>query len=148
MKSFGSACRSNNVIPLLSIGGWSGSVYFSQLVSTAAKRQAFSSAIKSYLTQYSLYGVDLDWEYPGQSGAGSNVVSPQDSANLLLFLGSLRAALGSSKYITAAVPTSPWVGSNGNPLADVSKYARFLNYINLMAVGGLLYRGLFIGRRN
>ena len=72
-------------------------------------------------------------EYPNESGAG-NAYSSADAANLLSFFKSLRSALGSSKIISAAVTPLPWLGSNGDPLTDVSAYASVMTYANIMSV--------------
>ncbi|KAF7351122.1 Glycoside hydrolase family 18 protein [Mycena sanguinolenta] len=112
-------------------GGWGGSTFFSQAVSTAANRATFVSALSGAVSTFGLDGIDIDWEYPNQAGAG-NPFNPSDSANLLLLLTSLRAALGTSKIISAAVTDLPWVGSDGNPLTDMSAYAAQMTYANLM----------------
>ncbi|KAJ3886018.1 glycoside hydrolase superfamily, partial [Lentinula edodes] len=70
-------------------------------------------------------------EYPNEVGAG-NINSPSDAANFLTFLTQLRTALGSSKIISAAVPDTPWLGSNGSPLTNVSAYAGQMTYLNIM----------------
>ncbi|KAI0638625.1 glycoside hydrolase family 18 protein [Trametes polyzona] len=116
---------------VLSIGGWSGSYWFSQAMSSAANRSTFVNACVSAVNTYKLDGIDIDWEYPGESGAG-NPHSSSDSANLLSFFTSLRSALGSSKIISAAVTQLPWVGSNGQPLSNVSAYAAQMTYANIM----------------
>ncbi|EJD51005.1 glycoside hydrolase [Auricularia subglabra TFB-10046 SS5] len=116
---------------VLSVGGWGGSYWFSQAVSSAANRTTFVNSIVSAINTYGLAGVDIDWEYPNSSGAG-NPHSPNDAANLLSFLTQLRSALGSSKIISAAVPHLPWIGSNGQPLTDVSAYAAQMTYVNIM----------------
>ncbi|KAI0658625.1 glycoside hydrolase family 18 protein [Cubamyces menziesii] len=116
---------------VLSIGGWGGSYWFSQAMSSAANRSTFVNACVSAVNTYNLDGIDIDWEYPGESGAG-NPHSTSDSANLLSFFQSLRSALGSSKIISAAVTQLPWVGSNGSPLTNVSAYASVMTYANIM----------------
>lgn len=72
-------------------------------------------------------------EYPNSPGAGQPY-SPNDSANLLLFFAALRTELGPSKLITAAVTQLPWLDPNGNPLTDVSAYAKQMDYVNIMCV--------------
>ncbi|KAJ3971990.1 glycoside hydrolase family 18 protein [Lentinula raphanica] len=116
---------------VLSVGGWGGSVYFSQCVGSAANRTTFLNTLVSAVNTFGLDGIDIDWEYPNEVGAG-NINSPSDAANLLTFLTQLRSALGSSKIISAAVPDVPWLGSNGSPLTDVSAYAAQMTYINIM----------------
>ncbi|KAF8514622.1 glycoside hydrolase superfamily [Gautieria morchelliformis] len=115
----------------LSIGGWGGSTSFSQAVSSSGNRTTFVNACVDAVNTYGLDGIDIDWEYPNLPGAG-NPFSPSDAANLLSFFTQLRAALGSSKIISAAVTDLPWIGSNGQPLTDVSAYAAQLTTANIM----------------
>ncbi|KAJ3796868.1 glycoside hydrolase [Lentinula aff. detonsa] len=116
---------------VLSVGGWGGSVYFSQCVASAANRTTFANTLVSAVNTFGLDGIDIDWEYPNEVGAG-NINSPSDAANLLTFFTQLRTALGSSKIISAAVPDTPWLGSNGSPLTNVSAYAAQMTYLNIM----------------
>ncbi|KAJ7578635.1 glycoside hydrolase family 18 protein [Mycena floridula] len=112
---------------VLSVGGWGGCFYYSNSVSTAANRATFVAALVSAVNTYGLAGIDLDWEFPNNEGAGQPF-SSADSANLLTFITSLRP----SKIISAAVSHLPWLGANGNPLTDVSKYAAQMTYVNIM----------------
>ncbi|KAK7057589.1 glycoside hydrolase family 18 protein [Favolaschia claudopus] len=116
---------------VLSVGGWSGSGAFHQITGNSSTRSKLVSALKSAVTNYKLDGIDIDWEYPNDAGAG-NAYGPADAANLLIFLKQLRTALGSSKIISAAVTDLPWLGANGRPLTDLSEYASQLTYANLM----------------
>lgn len=71
---------------------------------------------------------------------GCNVVSPSDSANFLLFLTALRKdPVGANLRLTAAVGLGPFVGSDGNPMTDVSQFASVLNHI------GMRLRHLYYG---
>ncbi|EPT00833.1 hypothetical protein FOMPIDRAFT_137426 [Fomitopsis schrenkii] len=115
---------------VLSIGGWTGSTYFSQVM-TSANRGAFVQACVDAVNTYNLDGIDIDWEYPNQPG-DNHPYSPSDAANLLSFFTALRSALGTGKIISAAVSDLPWVGSNGSPLTDVSAYAKQMTYANIM----------------
>lgn len=45
--------------PLFSIGGWTGSLYFSSLVDTPAKQTTFAKQIQRFMAQYGFEGVDL-----------------------------------------------------------------------------------------
>ncbi|KIM37879.1 glycoside hydrolase family 18 protein [Hebeloma cylindrosporum] len=116
---------------VLSIGGWEGSQWFSHVCSTAVNRMTFVEAVVNAVKTYDLDGIDIDWEFPNSKGSG-NPYSPNDAANFLHLIQSLRTALGSSKIISAAVGHTPWLGSNGLPLTDVSSFAENLNFIHIM----------------
>ncbi|KAJ7094645.1 glycoside hydrolase [Mycena belliarum] len=116
----------------LSVGGWTGSQHFSSVVSTDQNRMKFVKNICALYNQFHLDGIDIDWEYPGHQGEGDNEVSPNDTANLLAFLQLLRRKLPSSAAITAATLPTPFYGANGQPLRDVSAFAKVFNWITLM----------------
>lgn len=116
----------------VSVGGWTGSAYFSDLVATSSSRKSFVSNIVDLYNQYNLDGIDLDWEYPGAMGAPGNAVAPADSANFLSFLKELRAALPSGALITAATQVWPFYDENGAPLKDVSDFAAIFDWILIM----------------
>ncbi|KAG8983847.1 hypothetical protein FRB90_005699, partial [Tulasnella sp. 427] len=86
----------------LSVGGWTGSKYFSTAVSTSSNRQTFANNILAVYNKFDVDGIDIDWEYPGTSGNGGNIISSSDSANYLSFLKILRATLPDGAVITAA----------------------------------------------
>ena len=119
----------------LSIGGWDGSKYFSQAVSTPSNTATFVNNIKKAVSTYGVDGVDIDWEYPGVQGAGGNIVSPSDTVNFLSFLQQLRSALGPSVLITAAVSTSPFYLPSSNSSSATNTFNSFgkvLDYITIM----------------
>lgn len=116
----------------ITIGGWTGSQYFSDAVKTASNRETFASNIVAMVNEYGADGVDIDWEYPGQNGAPGNIINSADSANLLTFLALLRNKFGSDKIISLATPTNVWFGSNGQPLTDVSSYAKYIDHVLIM----------------
>ncbi|KAJ7503010.1 glycoside hydrolase family 18 protein [Mycena galericulata] len=128
---------------VLSVGGWSGSAYFHQIADSSANRSKFVSTLSSTVFDYGLDGIDIDWEYPNGAGAGNCLwicrcsKSPQlikgspSSARVrhLVFSDHLLTGIqGGSKIISAAVTDLPWLGSNGNPLTNVSAYASELTY--------------------
>lgn len=116
----------------LSIGGWTGSVYFSPAVSTPWGRQTFADNIAKVYNQYNLDGINIDNEYWGIKGADGNIFAPEDSANFLLWLDVLRRTLPPSAIISAATQVWPFAGPDGNPLADVSGFAKYLDHITIM----------------
>ncbi|EKM57063.1 glycoside hydrolase family 18 protein [Phanerochaete carnosa HHB-10118-sp] len=130
LPQFVEAAHSHNTKALLTIGGWTGSMYFSSLVGNADNRTAFVNASMQLVNQYNLDGLDFDWEYPGSSG-DCNVNSPDDTQNFLSFLQELRGQ-ASNLTLSAAVSLKPWVDSSGNPSTDVSGFAKALDYIAIM----------------
>ncbi|KAG1755573.1 glycoside hydrolase family 18 protein [Suillus lakei] len=116
----------------LSIGGWTGSHYFSQAVSTPANRNTFVNNICSTYAQYNLDGIDIDWEYPGQAGSQGNTESPSDEENMLEFLKLLRQRLPPSAKISAAVQDTPFAGPDGQPIKDASGFAEIVDWCLLM----------------
>ena len=107
------------------------------------------------LSQYGLDGVEFEcslhstfhicscsqvhsWEYPGKQGIGCNVVSANDSVNFLSVLQTFREQDGAQNLIlSAVVATTPFVGSDGMPLSDVSGFADVLDYIGLPDIAAL-----------
>ncbi|WVF72941.1 hypothetical protein IAT40_007759 [Kwoniella sp. CBS 6097] len=116
----------------LSIGGWTGSVYFSTICSSSANRQTFINAILDAYKLYNIDGIDIDWEYPGTTGADGNGISPSDSANFLLLLQELRAALPDGALISLATQVWPFADANGSPMRDVSGFAKVIDWILIM----------------
>ena len=109
-----------------------GRRYFSSAVASAQSRQTFTANILALYRQFSLDGIDLDWEYPGQAGNAGNQVGAQDAANFLEFLRVLRATLPAGAVITAAAQTAPFAGPDGRPMKDVAPFAEALDWVLLM----------------
>jgi chitinase len=86
----------------------------------------------SNVADYSCFS-PIDHEYPNSQGIGCNSIRDTDSANYLKFLKILRREIGPNKLVTAAVATSPFNGPDGNPLEDVSEFAKYFDYLNLMS---------------
>ncbi|KAJ7639210.1 chitinase [Roridomyces roridus] len=139
MPQFVSAAHAHGVKALVTVGGWTGSRYWSSNIATAANRTAFVNTLVSLATQYNLDGLDFDWEYPSASGIGCNTNSPSDTANFLSFIQELRQdPVGAKLILSAATAITPFIDADGNPSADVSEFAKVLDHIALMVydVGG------------
>ncbi|KAK4700371.1 chitinase, partial [Phenoliferia sp. Uapishka_3] len=111
---------------LLSVGGQTGTYYFSPLVGTASSRATFSQTILRTVQQYGFDGADIDWEYPNYNDG--NLYNSADSDNLLSFVAVLRQTMG-SLLITMAAPPFGWFGADGNHLANTAPYATYVDYI-------------------
>ena len=78
---------------VLSVGGWDHSTYFSDVASTAARRETFAQSCLDLILEPNLDGVDLDWEYPVSGGTDGVIHRPQDKQNFTLLLRAIRQKL-------------------------------------------------------
>lgn len=139
--------RHPNFKILISVGGWTGSGYFSDALATASSREKFADAIIDRFILGNLPkigsaggkgvaagifdGVDIDWEYPIGGGNTGNHYSPMDAHNLTAFYALMRAKLDSINphlFLTAAVPATESVLGN----YQIRKDEKYLDWYNLM----------------
>ena len=123
---------------LLSVGGWGGCKYFSDAAFTEASRQKFTNSAVAVLKKHNIDGIDIDWEYPAQVGAG-NIFRPEDKQNYTLFLKSLRDGLDKQGKADGRTGTNHYLltTATGGDTAFVShtelgKAQRYLDYVNIM----------------
>jgi chitinase len=76
--------------------------------------------------------ISNSWEYPNHQGIGCNTISVNDTANFLAFLQELRVNLAKKLTLSAAVSVVPFNDATGNPSADVSGFAKVLDYVVVM----------------
>ncbi|KAJ7128921.1 chitinase [Mycena crocata] len=127
LPQFVSAAQKNGVKAGLSIGGWTGSQYFSANLASASNRTSFVKSVTDLIQKYHLDLVDFDWEYPGVQGTGCNIVSASDTDNFLLMLQELRASpIASNITISAATAVVPFPTTNTSTIAE---FATVLNWI-------------------
>ncbi|MHA6763378.1 glycoside hydrolase family 18 protein [Streptacidiphilus sp. PAMC 29251] len=139
--------------PIITLGGWSWSTYFSSAAATPASRQKLvSSCIDQFIkgdlpvldgqnggqgAAAGIFdGIDIDWEYPGGGGADGNQVSPQDGHNYTLLLQEFRKqldALGAQtgKHYLLTADTS--AGRPKVAQLELAKAAKSVDWFNLMA---------------
>lgn len=109
---------------LLSVGGW-GSGNFSEMAGDETSRLAFAKDCKRVVEEYGLDGIDIDWEYPGQGGAGISS-SPQDEANFTLLMRDLRRTLGKNRLLTCATVSNC-------AYYDIEHSMKYMDFINIMS---------------
>jgi chitinase len=120
----------------ISLGGWTGSKYFSNAALTPESRAAH---VKSCIDQWLkgdvagkgvaagiFDGIDLDWEWPSGEGNPGNVIRPQDKQNLTKLLLEYRIQLARlglwthrSYDLTAFLPANPVALDTGFETAKV-----------------------------
>lgn len=120
---------------LVSVGGWLWSGNFSDMALTPQSRKIFIQSVIEFIDRYKLDGLDIDWEYPGQVGAG-NHFRPEDKQNYTLILKELRQRFDQEEkklhrklYLTiAAGGTSEWMEHT-----EMDQVQKYVDTINLMA---------------
>ncbi|MGF7218282.1 chitinase [Spirosoma lacussanchae] len=123
---------------LLSIGGWGGCKYFSDVALTDQARQKFTNSAVSLLRKHKLDGIDIDWEYPAQVGA-DNIYRPEDKQTYTLLLKALRDGLdqqgqqdrrtGANHYL---LTTATGVDTAFVNHTELGKAQQYLDYVNIM----------------
>src|SRR3569623_715405 len=118
---------------LISIGGWGGSHNFSDAVLTDTAREAFAASAVAIVKKYNLDGVDIDWEYPNDIGAG-NIYRPEDKHNYTLMFEKLRLHLDTlEKQSGRMLSLTTAVGGFTRflKLTEMGDAAKYLDYVSL-----------------
>nr|ATX68038.1 chitinase 9 [Tetranychus cinnabarinus] len=73
-----------NLKIMVSVGGWlENGAKYSLMISEKGSRQKFISSVMSFLSQYKLDGLDLDWKYPGVPWRGGELSDVTNFSHLL-----------------------------------------------------------------
>lgn len=128
---------------LVSVGGWVWSGNFSDAALTEAARTRFAESAADFVHQYGLDGIDIDWEYPNQVGAG-NVHRKEDIHNFTLLMKATREALDQrakqedkEHYLLTIATGADTAYVNNTELGEVAKYLDFLNIMTYDFYNGL-----------
>lgn len=87
---------------MVSVGGWSGCSFCSDLFATAAHRQNFARTAVALFKQYGIDGLDLDWEYPAIEGYPGHKYEDADKDNFTELIKALRQEMGNDYLLTFA----------------------------------------------
>jgi chitinase len=120
---------------LVSVGGWLWSGNFSDMALTKESRAAFIDSVVAFMDRYHLDGLDIDWEYPGQIGAG-NKFRPEDQQNYTALLAELRERFNDEeKRLHRRLYLSIATGGSSEFLAhtEMAKVQQYVDTVNLMA---------------
>ncbi|GAA3873351.1 hypothetical protein GCM10022243_43130 [Saccharothrix violaceirubra] len=128
----------------ISLGGWTGSKYFSNAALTPRSRaEHVKSCVDLWLkgnlpgtpagaAKGVFDGIDLDWEWPATEGNAGNVVRPEDKQNFTKLLREYRTQLRQQGFkdrktydLTAFLPANREAMDRGYELADVYKLLTF-----------------------
>ncbi len=112
---------------MASIGGWSMCKHYPEMAADATKRAKFIAGCRD-LMNMGFDGIDFDWEYPNDPGMNIEHYSQADYNNFATLVEEVRAAIGSTKLITAAFSAVP-AKIQGFPW---SRLNNSMNYYNMM----------------
>jgi len=113
--------HTHHVNVLISVGGWGWDQQFETVAADRRLRSAFVQNLKSFVDEFQLDGVDIDWEYPD---AG------QSAQNFLALITELHTAMP-DKDLTAAV-----VSDGENAAGVLPETFSLFNFINVMTYDG------------
>lgn len=116
-----------NLKVMIACGGW-GADGFSDMALTPEGRKRFIESAVAFLEAYQLDGLDIDWEYPSISGAGT-MARPEDKANFTALMQGLREGLDQlARPQTLTFASAGWKRYYDNvELDQVMKYADYMN---------------------
>jgi chitinase len=134
--------RNSDLKVMIACGGW-GADGFSDMALTEESRTKFINSAAEFIKKYQLDGMDMDWEYPGISGAGT-MARPEDTQNFTALMKGLREMLDtfdSPKVLTFA--SAGWKRYYDYvDMDEVMKYADYTNVMTYDQVSGVsIYTG-------
>jgi chitinase len=126
-----------NLKVMIACGGWGGSGGFSEMSRTPETRKIFVESVVSFIKEYKLDGLDIDWEYPGMIGIGNPFI-PEDKENFTSLMRELRESMdkiAKGQVLTFAV--AGWEEFfNHVELDKVMPYVTYMNVMSYDLAGG------------
>lgn len=134
--------RNPDLKVMIACGGW-GADGFSDMALTEESRAKFIKSASEFIAKYNLDGMDMDWEYPGISGAGT-MARPEDTKNFTELMKGLREML--DEFETPKILTFASAGWKRYydfiEVNEVMKYADYTNVMTYDQVSGVsIYTG-------
>ena len=87
---------------MVSIGGWGGCAFCSEMFSSEKRRQLFAKTTVALFRKYGIDGLDLDWEYPAIEGYPGHTYTISDKNNFTELVKELRLQIGNDFLLTFA----------------------------------------------
>lgn len=127
----------------ISLGGWTGSKYFSDAALPANRAASVKSCLDMWIkgdlpgapagaAKGVFDGIDLDWEWPASEGNPGNVIRPEDKQNFTGLVKEYRKQLDRASWpfkgrynLTAFLPADPVQIDRGFQVKDVFKELTF-----------------------
>ncbi|GAA5914058.1 hypothetical protein JCM6882_001835 [Rhodosporidiobolus microsporus] len=142
-KEFATAAKAAGCTAMLSVGGWSGSEFFSALMKDEAKRTTFAENMVTAAKDNGFDGIDIDYEYPGKAGASNNF-DASDLDNMLLLIKAMKEK-NKDLLVSADTSSMPWIGSDGQASTDLSEIGEALDWILIMTYDSVTYSSKVTG---
>ncbi len=121
---------------MVSIGGWSGCSFCSDLFATDEHRKNFAKTSVALFKQYGINGLDLDWEYPAIEGYPGHKFDAADRNNFTELIKTIRQEMGNEFLLSfAAGAFTQYLEQS----VDWDAVMPLVNFVNLMSydlVGG------------
>lgn len=121
---------------LVSVGGWSGCSFCSDLFATEEHRQNFAKTTVALFKQYHIDGLDLDWEYPAIEGYPGHKYDTADKYNFTQLVRSLRQEMGNDFLLSFAAGGFEKYLENSVDWEQVMPLVDFVNLMTYDLVGG------------
>lgn len=120
---------------MFSLGGWTLSKHFSDVVHDEKARVTFAETAVDFIRTYDLDGIDIDWEFPVGGGNPGNSNRPEDKQNHTLLLEALRDELDKYEAEDDKVYELS-IASSANPdyleNNEMEKIGELLDFVNIM----------------
>ena len=127
---------------MVACGGW-GADGFSDMALTADSRAKFIQSTRDLIEKYQVDGIDMDWEYPGISGAGTKA-RPEDTHNFTQLMKGLREMLDTfdePKLLTFA--SAGW--ERYYDFVDVNEVMKYADFMNVMTYDQVSGESIYTG---
>lgn len=134
--------RNPSLKVMIACGGW-GADGFSDMALTEESRTTFIQSARNFIEKYQLDGMDMDWEYPGISGAGTKA-RPEDTENFTQLMKGLRQMLDtfdSPKILTFA--SAGW--ERYYDFIEVHEVMKYADYMNVMTYDQVSGESIYTG---
>ncbi|KRT79591.1 glycoside hydrolase [Oryctes borbonicus] len=117
--------KNKNLKVLLSISGFADSG-FAEMVQNHANRKMFIKSMLSYVKEFKLDGIDLDWEFPN-----ADVYNSKERMHFTQLLYEIREEINRQKkhkfLLTVAVASPYFIAMNSYDISYMNDYVDFIN---------------------
>jgi len=118
-KEIVNICKTNNIKPIISVGGGATSTFFSTVLNNPILFDKFTSQLIDFIKTNHYDGIDIDWEFPK---------STNDTLSLNNFVKTLRESLGDNFIISIDLPYANYTGR----YFDIGFLQSYANYFVIM----------------